>query len=135
MSRDGKSERYQITIPDNEVLRVRDELVVDQESHDLVLVEITSLEGERRIDCARACEIKTVWARAIDDVVVKLSIHRDGRTRSLRLQTKGDLSFEVGKTEELGKIRFKVNKIKLRNGGFVNEAIAKDVQRIWGRQI
>ena len=135
VSRGVSSERYQISIPDNEVLRVGDELVVDDESHDLVLAEITSLEGNGRYDSARASEVKTVWARAIDLVVVKLSIHSGGKTRSLRLQTEGDKSFEVGKIEELGKIRFRVNKIKLRKGGFVDGARAKEILRIWGRLI
>ena len=135
VSRDGLSRRYKISIPGDEVLQMGDDLVVDDELHDLVLAEITSLEGVKRYNNAPASEIKTVWARAIDEVVVKISIYSDGKTKSLDLKTNGDRYFEEGKIEVLEGTRIALKRIKLRKGGFVNSAKAKEILRIWGKQI
>jgi uncharacterized Zn finger protein len=135
VSKEGSTERYQIHIPEQELLRVGDELVVDDESRAVVLVQITSLESDHRIESSQAGMVKTVWARAIDEVSVKLSIHKGGRTRSFKYQTKGDQPFEVGEIKKLGTIRCRVDKIKLRSGGFAEKAKARDILRIWGQQL
>lgn len=129
------SKPYHIKIPAREVLRVGEELLVDDESQDVVLTEIASLETDRRVESAPAEDIKTAWARAIDEVDVKISVYRKGLTRSLKTNTSGDEVFELGEVREVEGIKFKIVKIKLRNEGFADNAKAKDITRVWGREL
>ncbi len=135
ISRGDTSRRYQITLPADEVLRKGEELLVDDDIQDVVVAEITSIETGRRVDKARADEIKTLWARAVDEVDMKVSVHKGGTTRSVVLRTDGNEVISVGDIRSLDKRRFQVEKIKLRNGRFVRRAKAKYVLRAWGAQL
>jgi uncharacterized Zn finger protein len=135
VNRGGISRPYYIKIPAKEGLCVGEEFLVDDESQDVVMTKITSLETDRRVDKATAGDIKTVWARAIDDVDLKVSVYRRGQTRSLKTSTPGDEVFELGEVREVEGIRFKITKIKLRDEGFADSAQAKDIIRVWGREL
>lgn len=129
------SKSYHIKIPAKEVLKVGEELLVDDELQDVVLTEITSLETDRRVETAHAEDIKTAWARAIDEVDLKISVYRKGLTRPLKTTTAGDEAFELGEVREVDGVKFKVVKIKLRDEGFADMAKAKDITRVWGREL
>jgi len=135
VNRDGLSEPYQIKLPADEELKVGADLVVDDESRDVVLTEITSLETDRRVKKAHASEVKTVWTRAVDEVALKISVYRDGKTQALKMPISGEEIFEVGETLEAEGVRFQISKMKLRSQGFSDSAQAKDIQRIWGRRL
>ncbi len=135
VNRDDRSQPYFINIPAREVLRVGDELLVDDGSRDVVMTEITSLETDRRVESAKAETVKTVWARKTDDVPLKLSVYRNGRTNSFKITVSGDEVIEVGEIREIEHFVFKVVKIKLRGEGFADRAEAKDILRVWGREI
>ena len=108
---------------------------MDDQAKDVVLTEITSLETDRRVETANAREIKTIWARAIDDVTLKVSVYKNGVTRPLNTQASGKDVFERGEVLEIDGIRFQVIKIKLRGEGFADRAEAKDIVRVWGREL
>lgn len=135
VNRDGISQPYNINLPAQEVLRVGGELLVDDQAKDVVLTKITSLETDCRVECASASDVKTVWARAIDDVTLKVSVYNNGVTRPLSTQASGTDVFERGEVLEIDGIRFQVVKIKLRGEGFVDRAEAKDIVRVWGREL
>jgi uncharacterized Zn finger protein len=135
VNRDGNSQSYNVTLPAQEELRVGGELLVDDQAKDVVLAEITSLETDRRVESTTARTVKTVWARAIDDVTLKVSVYRNGVTRPLSTQASGKDIFERGEVLEIDGIRFQVTKIKLRGEGFADRAEAKDIIRIWGREL
>ncbi len=126
---------YRITIPEDEELRVGDALLVDDPSQDVVMTEITSLETDRRAEAAPAGALKTVWARAVDEVPLRISVYRRGQTQSLKVSTSGEEVFEVGDVRTIEGLRFKVVKIKLRGEGFADRAEAKDIVRVWGRAL
>ncbi len=135
VNKGGVSRPYQIKIPAKEELCVGDEFLVDDESQDVVMTKITSLETDRRAEKAPAGDVRTVWARAIDNVDLKVSVYRRGKTRSLKTATSGEEAFALGEVREIDGIRFKITKIKLRDEGFSDMAQAKDITRIWGREI
>jgi uncharacterized Zn finger protein len=135
VNRGGTSRPYCITLPAREVLCVGEELLVDDASKEVVLAKITSLETDRRVDNAPASMVRTVWARAVDDVILKVSVYKRGRTQSLRLQTPGRELFHLGEVREVEGLRFKVTKIKLRGAGFADRAEAKEILRLWGRRL
>jgi uncharacterized Zn finger protein len=129
-----QSLHYHINVPARDELRVGNELLVDEPSKEVVMTQITSIETDRRVDHARGEEIKTIWARAIDFVTVKFSVYYGHNTRSLKMETPGDEAFSVGETRTVEGVRFIITKIKLRGEGFTNEAQAKDIVRVWGRE-
>jgi uncharacterized Zn finger protein len=108
---------------------------VDDGQRDVVLAEVTSLETDRRVERAMAADLKTAWARGIDQVIVKVSVFRKGLTRSMQPLYPGDEPFTVGEEREIEGMRFKVAKIKLRKVGFAQMAEAKDILRVWGREL
>ena len=124
---------YHIEIPANEDLYVGRELLVDDDPNAVTFTEITSLETNHRVERALAREVRTIWARAIDKVVLKISISRKGQTKSIRIKLSGEETYEVGEIREVEGIAFRVNKIKLRDEGFAKRAEAKDILRVWGR--
>jgi uncharacterized Zn finger protein len=135
VNKDNISQPYMIRIPDQEELHVGDELLVDDASQDVVMTEITSLETDRRVERAPAGLVKTVWARAIDDVPLKISVYRKGRTHPLKVSLPGNEVFELGEIREMEGFRFSIVKIKLRKEGFADAAEAKDILRLWGREL
>ncbi len=135
VNKDGTSRPYYISLPAKDDLRVGNELLVDDGHQDIVLAEITSLETDRRVEAAPVGEVKTVWARAVDEVTVKVSVYRNGLTQSLKSSTQGDEIFGLGEVREIDGIKFKITKIKLRGEGFADEASAKDILRVWGREL
>ena len=135
VNRDGLSQPYNVNLPAEEDLRVGGELLVDDQAKDVVLAEITSLETDRRVEKATARAVKTVWARAVDNVTLKVSVYNNGVTRPLSTQASGKDVFERGEVLEIDGIRFQVIKIKLRGEGFADRAEAKDIVRVWGREL
>jgi uncharacterized Zn finger protein len=135
VNRDGLSQPYNVNLPAEDDLRVGGELLVDDQVKDVVLAEITSLETDRRVETATAREVKTVWARAVDNVTLKVSVYNNGVTRPLSTQASGKDVFERGEVLEMDGIRFQVIKIKLRGEGFADRAEAKDIVRVWGREL
>ena len=135
VSNDELSEPYYIRIPAKDMLHVGDELLVDDPAKDVVMTEISSLETDRRVSSAPAETVKTVWARATDDVPLKISVYRNGNTHSFKIPVSGDEVFEVGEARKVEGFKFVIVKMKLRGEGFADRAEAKDIQRVWGREL
>ncbi len=119
------------------IISMGDELVIDDEkTGEATLVKVTSLEvGSKRKENAAAEDITTLWARAIDEVVVKIAISRGGITESLELRAPGDREFVIGDKVKVNSRELKIIRIKIRDGGFKSRkgvAIkAKDIRRIY----
>jgi uncharacterized Zn finger protein len=135
VNKDRRSQPYFVKIPAQDMLHVGDELLVDDASQDVVMTEITSLETDRRVEGAVAENVVTIWARATDEVPLKISVYRNGLTHPLKITVPGDEVIEVGETRVVEGFRFNVVKIKLRAEGFADVAEAKDIVRVWGREI
>lgn len=135
VNQDDRSTPHFITIPAKEVLNVGDELLVDDSSKEVVMAQITSLESDRRVRSAPAGEVSTVWARATDEVPLRITIFRGGKSHSLKITVPGDELLEVGERRRADRFQFDIVKIKLRGEGFADAAEAKDIVRVWGREI
>nr|QNO44382.1 hypothetical protein MNAPFPCD_00003 [Methanosarcinales archaeon ANME-2c ERB4]QNO46482.1 hypothetical protein PAACNKLE_00018 [Methanosarcinales archaeon ANME-2c ERB4] len=141
VSRGEDSERYTTELPADHEVYVGDELLVDDPSADEVhLVEVASVESDgRRTVVATAAEIDTIWARAIDEVTVKIAIHDGTRTESIRMQVFGDQEYTVGAIEKIGWKNARIIRIKLHKRGFKKNkgdvVLAKDIKRIFAERI
>lgn len=118
-------------------IRKDDELVIDDESTgEASLVRVTSIEaGDKRMDSASAEDIKTIWARGIDEVVVKFAISHRETTESVEMRVPGEREFVIGDKVEVNNRKLKIIRIKIRDGGFKSRkgvAIkAKNIKRIY----
>ncbi|TAN44175.1 MAG: hypothetical protein EPN24_02970, partial [Candidatus Methanoperedens sp.] len=102
------------------VIRVGDELVIDDEISGVAYpVHISSIEvGDIRKESAQADEIKTIWARAIDEVVVKIAISHRETTESIEMKVPGDREFIIGEKIKVDSRELKIIRIKIRDSGF-----------------
>ena len=114
-----------------------DELVIDdEETGEAVLAEVTSIEvGDKRMDSAKADEIKTIWARGIEEVIVKIAVSHRETTESITMRVPGDREFVVGEKIDVNNRKLKIIRIKIREKGFKSRkgvaVRAKDIKRIY----
>jgi uncharacterized Zn finger protein len=119
------------------VVGTGDELLIDDEATgEANLVRITSIEvGDKRKDSARAEDIKTIWARAIDEVIVKIAVSHRETTESIEMRVPGEREFVIGEKVKPDNRELEIKKIKIRDGGFKSRkgtaVAAKDIRRIY----
>ena len=103
-------------------------------------VEITAIEsGEKRVNRAKAPEITTLWTRAIENVVVKISIHDGRKTIPVYMECDGEQPFVVGELYTVSGKRFRISHLKLRDGPLMRKegwkTVAHRVKRIYGYRL
>lgn len=119
------------------LIRKEDEIIIDDEATgEAYLVKITSIEVEdKRVEEAKAQDIKTIWARAIDEAIVKFAISHRETTESVSMRVPGDREFVIGDKVEVNNRKLKIIRIKIRDSGFKSRkgvAIkAKYIKRIY----
>jgi uncharacterized Zn finger protein len=102
-------------------------------------VEVTSIEAAgRRVKRVKARDADTLWKRAIDQVVVRASVHRGRVTKPLSVACEGDEEFFVGEDWTFGTIPFRISHMKLRDGKVLRmkglRAPARAIKRIYGNR-
>lgn len=141
-SRDGESKQLIVLASPSEKIRVGDEFIADdEESGEVIPIKVTSIEvpGNRRVESAQAGEVETVWARGIAKVAVKISVHKDHHTESVKVMAAGDQEYRVDQRLNLPRVgRVRITKIKERAGPLRerkgDSVLAKDVRRIYARK-
>ena len=119
------------------IIKKDDELLIDDEvTGEVDLVRITSIEvGDKRKDRASAEDIKTIWARAIDEVIVKIAVSHRETTESIEMRVPGNREFTVGEMIKVNNREFIIKRIKVREGGFKSRrgsiVAAKNIRRIY----
>ena len=119
------------------IIKTGDELLIDDEkTGETNLVKVTSIEvDDKRKESAAADVIKTIWARAIDDVLVKIAVPHRQTTESIEMRVPGDREFVIGEKIEVNNRGLKIIRIKIRDGGFKSRKgiviKAKDIRRIY----
>ncbi|HUH78486.1 MAG TPA: HVO_0476 family zinc finger protein [Methanoregula sp.] len=136
ISKEGKSVVGTIELADEDECSVADHLVAEC-GDDAFGVEVTSIEcGDRRPDRANARDITTLWTRAIEQVVVKISIHDGRKTVPVYMECDGEQPFVVGEKYVVSGRRFQVSHLKLRDGPLMRKegwkTVAHRVRRIYG---
>jgi uncharacterized Zn finger protein len=138
VSRGSESSAQHIEVNEDETLHAGDEFVVDI-GEDVSGVRIQSLELHTggRSESAKAKDVRTIWARAIDEVIVKIAVQRLGETESLDYKVNGDYEFTVGDLMKLKGCEVCITGIKIRDGGNFKRVgksfKAKDIKRIYSK--
>jgi uncharacterized Zn finger protein len=136
VSREGVSQVCSIELAEEDECSVDDHLVAEC-GDDAFGVEVTAIEsGEKRVKRARANNITTLWTRAIEQVIVKVSIHDGRKTIPVYMECDGEQPFVVGDTYMASKKRFRISHLKLRDGPLMRKegwkTVAHRVKRIYG---
>lgn len=128
ISRGDESEKIRVELPSDWALSVGDEFMHGDES---LLVTGIEVEGVR-VDSARIEDIQTLWTKNFDQVAVRVSINRQGRTRSLELVTAPDEEFEAGTMIEIDGRRVLIHSIKVRTTKLRRgKATAREIVRLY----
>jgi uncharacterized Zn finger protein len=139
VSREGTSRVCSIELAEEDEVSVEDHMVAEC-GDDAFGVEITAIEcGEKRVNRAKAPEITTLWTRAIEQVVVKISIHDGRKTIPVYMECDGEQPFVVGEMNTVSGKRFKISHLKLRDGPLMRKegwkTVAHRVKRIYGYRL
>ncbi len=128
-----KSEVKKISTFEDDIITVGDEIKVDGVNSVITAID---LKDGKRVKTARASDIKTIWAKRFDKVVVKISVNRGERTQSYEIIAHPDEEIYVGDIIEVGNIHAVVHKIKTEER-FVTRggALARDIVRVYAKEI
>lgn len=139
VSREGTSRVCGIEFSDNDECSIDDHLVAEC-GEDVFGVEVTAIEcGDKRKKKAKAKEITTLWTRAIEQVVVKISIHDEWRTIPVYMECDGEQPFVVNDMYVVSGKRFRITHLKLRDGPLMRKegwkTVAHRIKRIYGVRV
>jgi len=139
VSREGTSKVCGIELAAEDECSIDDHLVAEC-GDDAFGVEVTSIEcGDKRPKRARASEITALWTRAIEQVVVKISIHDGRKTIPVYMECDGEAPFIVGEMYVVSGKRFRISHLKLRDGPLMRKegwkTVAHRVKRIYGTRL
>jgi len=139
ISREGSSVVGVIELAESEECSVGDHLVAEA-GDDVFGVEVSSIEaGEKRVQRAKASEITTLWTRAIEQVVVKISVHDGRKTIPLYMECDGEQPFVVGEKYVVDGKRFVISHLKLRDGPLMRKegwkTVAHRLKRVYGSRV
>lgn len=116
---------------------VEDEMIIDDEENDEVYpIIVTAIDtNEKRVNAAKAPDINTIWGRAIDEVIVRISVHQGKNTQALEKRVPGGYEFTIGNDDRVDRTDFRITKIKKRDGTFLSgrgsTVAAKDIKRVF----
>jgi len=138
VSRGSESSTQEIEVNEDEELHEGDEFVVDVgEEVSGVRVQSLELKTGGRAERAKARDVLTIWARAIDEVIVKIAVQQKEKTESLDYKINGDYEFAIGDVMKLKGYEVIITAIKARDGGLFKRegrsVKAKDIRRIYSK--
>ncbi len=131
ISDQGESSKAKLELPENEELRVEDELLLDD-----VPIIISSLEKNGgRVEKALVKEISTIWAKRFDKVHVKISINDVHKTIPSEIIALPEEEFFIGDLMTVGRHNAVITQIKTTDGmARRGSVLARDIVRIYARK-
>lgn len=131
VSREGASHRTRVPLPEDDVLKVGDELLV--EGREVIVTALELPDGRRRPQAAVA-EVATVWAKDHEAVILRTSVHLGKKTVAKERRVAPEQIVTVGDRVVFGRLRCRVVAIKthdrrLKHRG--DTAIADDIVRVY----
>ena len=139
LSRHGQTSQEKVSVIEDESLFLGEERVFGT-GDGVAGVQITALElnDGKRVDESIASDLSCIWARAIDDVVLRVTIQKGRHSKSHQISVHGLYEFSVGTEERIGGLNFVVNIIRTREGYTLKRtgdtATAKDIRTIYARE-
>ncbi|MET1124997.1 MAG: HVO_0476 family zinc finger protein [Archaeoglobaceae archaeon] len=138
ISRGSRSEVGRLRVRVGELIRKGEEYIVETDDGHRI-GEVTSIELKKgvRSEAAVAEDVATVWLRDVGEVIVKFSLHKRSVTTPYKMLVDGETEFEVGEVLEIDGKKFRVHRIKLKEGGVLRKvgsrARARDIKRVYAK--
>jgi uncharacterized Zn finger protein len=138
ISSEDESEKGKLFLKESEIVEKGDEMIVDV-SNGFRIGEVTSLElkNGKRTEISDAKSIATVWLRDTGEVAVKISLHRRSVTSPMTIHTSGETEFKIGDELEIGNKKYRITKIKSRDGKVIDRiddtVKAKNIKRVYAK--
>ena len=129
-----ESERTTIDLEKGQKLEIGDEIMISDTCVQVTGIEVDSPSGTIRVKKAKAEEIKTLWTRYFNEIVIKVSINQIQKTIPTSFLTEPDDEFSVGDDLEIGRRKLYIYKIKAEHKVLNNDgdtAKARDVVRLY----
>ena len=126
------TETSKTTIESNEIVAENDEFFMDDGRR----VCVTHIDTVTRVNAKKAIatDVKRLWVKQFDVLVVKVSVNDDRRTYSLRVEAEPDDEFVVGTQLEFEDFNCLIHAIKTRTGLVKRGAAeARDIVRVYGK--
>jgi uncharacterized Zn finger protein len=140
VSRQQESSVQEIELNEDDVIHVGDEYVVEKDDEvSGVKIQSIELKTKGRPEVAVAKDIDALWARTIDEVIVKIAVQKGAITESFNYKVNGDFEFTVGDNLNAQGYEAVITSIKEREGkhnkrkGQVSKA--KNIKRIFSRSL
>ncbi|MCX6650106.1 MAG: HVO_0476 family zinc finger protein [Methanomassiliicoccales archaeon] len=131
VSDQGQSRKAELELPEDDELRVEDELVLE----DLPII-ISSLEkGDARVNKALVKDITTIWAKRFDKVHVKISINDVHKTIPTEVIALPEEEFFIGDLMNVNRYEVVITQIKTKDATVRRGSVmAMDIVRIYARK-
>ncbi len=131
VSDQGESRKAEIEIPEDEMIRVEDELILD----DLPIIVSSVEKGNGRVTKALAKDITTIWAKRFDQVHVKISINDVHKTIPAEIVVLPEEEFFIGDLMTVGRYNVVITQIKTSDGmARRGSVLARDIVRLYARK-
>lgn len=128
-----ESDKDNVSLYPDEWVHKGDEFLLDGEK-----VKVTSLqlEGNKRKDSSKVEDIRTIWAKKHEEVLVKVAIHKGRNTISKTLEVPPEEEFFIGDRLEAGKHNTVIRRIKVEDDVVKKgKAVAENIKRIYTEPI
>jgi uncharacterized Zn finger protein len=127
-----------IDLIEGDTITVGDYLVAEV-GDDSFSVEVTSIEeNNARRQKLPAEKIEVLWARLVDQVIIRASLNKGAITIPLYENVEGNKVYTVDHITSVGGRQFRVTRIKLRKGNIITRkdktAEAHEIKRIYGER-
>lgn len=129
------SEVGRVKVKEGEDLRVGDELIFEDGEYRVGEIRALELKDGRRVEVARAGDVRVVWLRNVSEVFVKFSLHKGAVTTPYKMVSSGETEFEVGERINIDNCLFRITRIKTFDGRVLKrgKAKAKEIKRIYAK--
>jgi uncharacterized Zn finger protein len=131
VSQGESSTRAKVKLPGDEEISLGEALIVDGEN-----CKLTGIEDKtgRRVDDAAVKDVRTLWAKKMEELPVKFAINLGHKTITKVIPSRAEEEFTVGAEHVFGRLRVTVHAIKteerlLKRGS----AEAAEIVRVFAR--
>lgn len=132
VSRGERSTPKKIALPEDEMIAVGDELIVDSKR-----VRVSAIESDgSRVDSAAVEDIATLWATYYESIAVHFSINKGSATISEIVHAPPEEEFSTDTIEEIKGRKVLIHAIRT-NDGMVHDgsATAEEIVRIYAKYV